>query len=203
MSLTVQLAKDAKTYYERVGTRYLIPYGHAYTVDVLFHGDFANDDERYRIKLKIDGKSVGVAYTVKKEMETVDGARRVTFDGFNLNSAGTERAAFVVVDPEDAEDDETEDNCGIVCAYAERGRWVECEVDDGKVHAHSTKKARIASKTAVARTGTDSSSSQWGAPAATSKGEVFAANGFELGKRKFKVDKSVPVIRKQVAYSGI
>ena len=90
MSLSIKLVKDAETYYDNIGGAYIIPFGSTYTVDVLFHGHFADDDDRIRIGLKVDGTSVGYTYTVKKTTPMVDGARRVSFNGTNTNLEGTE-----------------------------------------------------------------------------------------------------------------
>lgn len=206
MSLSIGLVKDANTYYPCLGGEYTIPFGNTYTVDVSFHGDFANDDERYRIGLKIDGISVGYVKTVKNATQTVGGARRVSFNGTTMNSCGTERAAFVVVDPSDAAEN-ANDMCGTISAWAQRGRWVECARDDDKKFDEpSAKKARIAGgKPKVTTTigHESSSSSSGGSPAATGHGERFATNGFPPRERLFRVDDDAPVIFKHITYSGV
>lgn len=202
MSLVVRLVKDSCTYHERSGSEYVIPFGSTYTVDVSLHDDIPNDDVRYRVGLAVDGSSVGYSKMIKKAMSVQDdGGRRVTFNGSNTNSDGTERAAFVVIAPPELKDVAEELDCGVVVAWAERGRYV----DDEPEVKHVSKKTRVAGVAKGAASDShdsSSSSSSLGAPAATGCGERFAAKGF-LNTKKFKADEDARVLHGRITYGGV
>ena len=80
------------------------------------------------------GRAVAVLHREGGEVGLCDDAdSRRTFNGYNTNSDGTERAAFVVITPPELKDVFSEKlDCGVVVAWAEHGRYIVDDEPEGK-----------------------------------------------------------------------